>query len=463
MGDWDMNKVKNMMKDNSFIKGSFFILFNAALLYVMYFIIKNIGSISEKIFFAIDTLIAAFWPLIIGLVLAYLLNPLSEFIDDKLVTRLIRMPDDPIKAEKRQNLSHFISVILTILIVIAAIIAIIYGFTVLLIGKVVFSDLSTLIHDFMTAALSYENTLRNWIATNVPNDMLSERLSEAANMLIGWIRDNISFASVLGTFTNIGGSLLNVLIGVIVSIYLMKDKKFFLGLWRKFLHLTLPQKGNAIITETLSEVNDVLSKFIRGALLDALIIAILSSIGLTLMGLEAAVLIGVFAGICNVIPYFGPVLGMIPAFLMGLFTEGLWEGILAIIILFVIQQIDANFIYPRIVGSSTGLHPLMVLLAISVFGYFGGILGMLLAVPIAGIIQVFVVKWATEKEQKLSGKKDDAGAEAAGNAKATDVNAEADNAANTNTNANMNVDTDANETANPAKNTNAGAEADADA
>ncbi len=417
-----MNKVKDMMKDNSFIRGSFFILFNAALLYAMYFIIKNIGWISEKFFFAIDALIAAFWPLIIGLILAYLLNPLSEFIDDKLVTRLIRMPEDPIKAEKRQNLSHFISVVLTILIVIAAIIAIIYGFTVLLIGKVVFSDLSTLIHDFMTAALSYENTLRNWIATNVPNDMLSEKLGQAANMLIGWIGDNISFASVLGTFTNIGGSLLNVLIGVIVAIYLMKDKKFFLGLWRKFLHLTLPQKGNAIITETLSEVNDVLSKFIRGALLDALIIAILSSIGLTLMGLEAAVLIGVFAGICNVIPYFGPVLGMIPAFLMGLFTEGLWKGVLAIIILFVIQQIDANFIYPRIVGSSTGLHPLMVLLAISVFGYFGGILGMLLAVPIAGITQVFILKWATGKEQRISGKKGDTGA---GAGSGTSANADA--------------------------------------
>lgn len=135
--------------------------------------------------------------------------------------------------------------------------------------------------------------------------------------------------------------------------------------------------------------------------MDALIVSIMSSIGLSIMGLDAAVFIGIFAGIANVIPYFGPIIGMIPAFVMGLCTEGFWHGVLAVAILFAVQQIDCNLIYPKIVGTSTGLHPLMVLLAVSVFGYFGGILWMILAVPIAGIIQVFVVKWATQKEHKI--------------------------------------------------------------
>ncbi len=397
-----MNKFKEMMKDSAFIRGSFFILFNAVLLYILYAIIKNIGWVTDTVFGGVGILIEAFWPLIIGLILAYLLNPLSELIDTKLVAKMIRLPSDPIKAERREGLRRLVSVLFTVILVIAAIIALIYGFTVLLIGKVVFNDLSALMDNFMAAVISYEETFRNWIATNIPEGMLSEKLGELATFVIGWMGDNISVSNVITTFTNIGGSVIDIVIGIIISIYLMKDKKFFLGLWRKFLHLTLPQKGNAVITETLSEINDVLSKFIRGALLDALIIAILSSIGLSIMGLEAAVFIGVFAGICNVIPYFGPIIGMVPAFLMGLFTEGFWEGAIAVIILFVIQQIDANLIYPKIVGSSTGLHPLMVLLAVSVFGYFGGILGMLLAVPIAGIIQIFVVKWATSKEKKLA-------------------------------------------------------------
>lgn len=397
-----MNKLKEMMKDSTFVRGSFFIVFNAFLLYVLFSLIKNIGWVTGVLAHGLNLLVEAFWPLIIGLILAYLLNPLSEFIDNKLVNRLVKIPEDPIKAERRSNLSHFISVLLTIILVIIAVIAIIYGFAVLLIGKVIFNDLSSLMDAFKAAVISYEDAFRNWIATNVPDGMISEKLGDLATFIMGWISDNISVSSVITTFTNIGGSVIDIVIGIIISIYLMKDKKFFLGLWRKFLHLALPQKGNAVITETLNEVNGVLSKFIRGALLDALIIAILSSIGLSIMGLEAAVFIGIFAGICNVIPYFGPVIGMIPAFLMGLFTEGFWEGALAVIILFVIQQIDANLIYPKIVGSSTGLHPLMVLLAVSVFGYFGGILGMLLAVPIAGILQVFIVRWATSKEKKLA-------------------------------------------------------------
>lgn len=397
-----MNKFKEIMKDNSFIRGSFFILFNAVLLYILYAIIKNLGQVTDKLFDVLNTLVEAFWPLIIGLILAYLLNPLSEMIDNKLVARLIKLPDDPIKAERRQGLRRLISVLLTVILVIAAIIALIYGFTVLLIGKVVFNDLSALMDNFMAAVISYEDTFRNWIATNIPEGMLSEKLGEVATFIMGWLGNNFSVSNLITAFASIGGSVIDIVIGIIISIYLMKDKNFFLGLWRKFLHLTLPQKGNAVITETLSDINDVLSKFIRGALLDALFIAVLSSIGLSIMGLEAAVFIGVFAGICNVIPYFGPIIGMVPAFLMGLFTEGFWEGAIAVIILFAIQQIDSNLIYPKIVGSSTGLHPLMVLLAVSVFGYFGGILGMLLAVPIAGIIQVFVVKWATSKEKKLA-------------------------------------------------------------
>jgi predicted PurR-regulated permease PerM len=92
---------------------------------------------------------------------------------------------------------------------------------------------------------------------------------------------------------------------------------------------------------------------------------------------------------------------MVPAFLMGFCTDGLLQGVLAVVLLFVVQQIDANIIYPKVVGSSTGLHPLMVLLAVTVFGYFGGILGMLIAVPLAGILQVFIVKWAENKERKI--------------------------------------------------------------
>ena len=397
-----MNRLKQMTKDKNFIKWSAFIVINAALLCILFFVIRDIGSIASTLYGWLKILLDAFWPLILGLILAYLLDPLSELIDSKLMSKLIKLPDDPAKAEKRRNLRHLLSVILTYLIAIAAVIAIIFGFTVMIIGNINFSDLPGTFSDFANGFIHYETAFKNWIAGNVPAGMLSEKLTDITNAVMTWISENISASSVISFFTGISGSIVNIVVGIIISIYLMKDKQFFLGLWRKFLRLTLSEKHNAIISDAFAAVDGVFSKFIRGALLDALIIAILSSIGLSIMGLQGSVFIGIFAGIANVIPYFGPVIGMIPAFLMGLCTDGFWSGVLAVVILLVIQQIDCNLIYPKIVGTSTGLHPLMVLLAVSVFGYFGGILGMLLAVPIAGVIQVFVVKWAAKKEAKLA-------------------------------------------------------------
>lgn len=405
-----MKKYKEFMKERSFIRGSLFVVFNAFLLYVLYFVVKNFHLLATSVGHALSALASAFSPLLIGLVMAYLLNPLVSILDKKLMQKLmVRIPDDPVKAEKRKNLTRFISVLVTFLIVIAAIVAIIYGFAIMLLGQLVFTDLTTMFNSVIDTFLSYEVEMKQWIARNLPEGFVSDKLMEAANMIITWFSENFSASAAISAVSGTVGSVVNVVLGAIVSIYLLKDRDFFLGLWRKFLHLVLPQRANAAVTETLNEVNEVLSQFVRGALLDAVIVAILSSIALSVIGLDFAVFIGVFAGLANVIPYFGPFLGMIPAFIIGWLTEDLTQGVLAVILLVVVQQIDANIIYPKIVGSSTGLHPLLVLLAVSVFGYFGGIVGMLLAVPAAGIIQKFVVKWAYRKERKLEARMEASG------------------------------------------------------
>ena len=208
----------------------------------------------------------------------------------------------------------------------------------------------------------------------------------------------------MSAVTGLFGSIVNFVIGLIISIYLLIDKDFFKHLWNGFLDLVLPQKACSAINGTLTEINGVLSRFIRGVLIDTVIVATLSSIGLTIAGLEFAVFIGIFAGLCNIIPYFGPILGMVPAFLVGFITEGVWQGIIAVIILLVIQQIDGNLIYPKVVGSSTGLHPLFVLLAVSIGGYYAGIVGMVLAVPVAGVLQIFCYRWIAFQKKRKEGR-----------------------------------------------------------
>lgn len=131
--------------------------------------------------------------------------------------------------------------------------------------------------------------------------------------------------------------------------------------------MILNRKFTESQNEILGEINNVLTTFIKGALIDSLIVAFLSSLALSLVKVEYAVIIGIIGGLLNIIPYFGPFFGMVPAFLVALTTNGLGQAIIAVLALLGVQQIDSNYIYPKVVGSSTGLHPLFVLLSVSIF------------------------------------------------------------------------------------------------
>lgn len=397
-----MKRFKSLINEPSFIRSSLFIVFNAFLLYVLYFIIKNFDHIAIAGTNAIGQLIGALSPLFIGLIVAYLLDPLVTQIDQRMLQRALVKKQSTDKTKQRQSVTRILSILLTFIIVLAIIVLIIYGFTAMILGQFVFTDIFATAETLLQHLLSYETELKLWITQTFPDGYLSAKVMEAANIIIMWVTDNFSASSAVSAVTGAIGSIINFAIGLIISIYLLKDKDFFIRLWNRLLVLIIPEKASGIVNSTLHEIDNVISLFIRGALIDAVFVAILSSIGLSILGIEFSVFIGIFAGICNVIPYFGPVLGMIPAFIMGWLTGDFIHGLLAIVVLLIVQQIDSNIIYPKVVGSSTGLHPLAVLLAVSVFGYFGGILGMLLAVPSAGVIQIFIKKWVHRRESVLS-------------------------------------------------------------
>lgn len=391
------------MKEPSFTRSSLFIVFNAFLLYVLYFIIKNFDVIAVTGSKAIGSVLAALSPLFIGLIVAYLLDPLVTRIDKRLLQRALAVQGkEGSKKIKRESLCRLLAILITFLIAIAAIALIIYGFAVMLLGQFVFTDIDTMFASLYDQIMSYEEEFRHWVANKLPDGFISEKITELVSLIVVWVSDNFSASATIAAVSGAVGSIINFVIGLIISIYLLKDKEVFINIWKKFLNLIMPDRYANTINNTLNEVDDVISLFIRGAMLDAVFVAILSSIGLSILGLEFSVFIGVFAGICNVIPYFGPVLGMVPAFIIGWLTEDFMQGLLAIVILLVVQQIDSNIIYPKVVGSSTGLHPLAVLLSVSIFGYFGGILGMLLAVPTAGVLAIFIKKWICRREEKIA-------------------------------------------------------------
>ncbi len=395
-----MQKYKEYMKNRTFTQLSFFIVFTATLLYIAYFIVKNFNTIAKIGLDGAISIIGAFSPLWIGLILAYLLNPLVDSIDQKLLQKLLRKKPNAKQSGSPIKKYRIASIVITYLSIILVFIGLIYGFAALIMGRIVFTSIPNLLDSVVGFITTYESEFQSW-SSHLPSGVFSDYINNLANTFISWLSANFSPTGLINHIASLGSGVFNFGIGIVVSIYLLADKSFFIGIWNKLISLLFP-KRYVVINDNFHEINNVLSRFVRGIPLDAFLVGILSSIGLSIMGLKFAVFIGIFAGVSNVIPYFGPLLGMIPAFFVGIFTENIFTGIIAVLVLFGVQQIDANIIYPRVVGSSTGLKPLFVLLAVSIGGHYQGILGMIIAVPIASIIQVFTRKWAKKREQVIA-------------------------------------------------------------
>ncbi len=143
-------------------------------------------------------------------------------------------------------------------------------------------------------------------------------------------------------------------------------------------------------TGTFLKIDSVCRLYIRGQLLVTLTVGILLGIGFSILGFEAAILLGLIAGVFNLIPYFGPVLGAVPAIIIALLKSPLM-AIYVILLFFLVNQLEVMFLTPRIIGGNLGLHPVTIIYIILIGGRIGGLLGMILAVPL-GAIAIILIK-----------------------------------------------------------------------
>lgn len=383
-------RFREFFSDWRYLKLSFYIAFTAALLYILYFSIKNIDRVAETVAGGLGSIGAALSPLFVGLVLAYLVSPLVDLLDQRVMARLwFRLPSLPRKKERSLHRRRMVSVLVTFLLLLVLALLIVYAFAFLIVGRLVFDSLTGMLASIAGYFSQYEQAFQDFLL-RLPDSGLEQQVKALFDDIARWISEHFSADSVFGAMANIGISLMNTFLGIVVAVYLVKDKEFFLGLWDRLVDGLLPARRANGLRTVLSDVDQVFSRFLRGQLLDALIVAIFASIVLTVIRLDFAVLLGCFAGLTNVIPYFGPVFGAIPAVIVALLTGGVAKALLTIVAFVVIQQIDSNIIYPKVVGSSTGLHPVFVLLSVTFGGYFWGIAGMVLAVPVAGCLKLFL-------------------------------------------------------------------------
>lgn len=169
----------------------------------------------------------------------------------------------------------------------------------------------------------------------------------------------------------------------IISFYLLKDKEIL----QKFFWQLLPLRHKNEEKAFLGELHQVAMNFLQGSLLVGSIVGLLTAIGLWLTGIDFALIFGLIAGICNIIPYFGPIIGAVPAVVFAFF-QAPGKALLAVVVMVIVQQVESHFITPKIMGDKLGLHPVVVMFALLAGGKLIGFWGLILAVPLAGMLKI---------------------------------------------------------------------------
>jgi len=379
--------------DRKYLKYVLYVALTATLIFISYNVVFNFGEFLSTIVNVIKAILSIISPLIIGIIIAYLLYPLSKCIDVFLIKRL-----------KLKFKTHLLSILLTYLVVILLFIILISSIYAMIGGQISGNENLSVMFTTIGSYIKRYNEFFDFINKRITESGLSGDIKGYLSKVITQIAPylSVSIGSIIKLSAGIGSSIINTFIGLFISFYLIKDYGYFKKLYLDYVSLTMKESKFKSINNTALEINHIVSKFIRGQLLVGLIVGLISSVGLFFIGIDFAFLIGFTAGIANVIPYVGPIIGCIPAIIVGLLSPNPMMALWAVILLLAIQQLDGAVISPKIVGDSMGLHPIFVIMAITIGGTIAGILGMLLSVPIAGIIKLFLIKIITKHNQNAN-------------------------------------------------------------
>ncbi|MCK8061187.1 MULTISPECIES: AI-2E family transporter [unclassified Fusibacter] len=220
------------------------------------------------------------------------------------------------------------------------------------------------------------------------------RMAEIVTTVSNFIVSNLT-----QIFINITSTFMNVFFGIIISVYMLLDKHKVLQLFKNVTRSIFGKEKSERIIFHASEVNTVFSHFLTGLLVEAFIVGILAYLGLSVMGVRFALILGLIIMSTNVIPYIGPFIGAIPAVTVTLMYDPI-KALWVVVFIVILQQFDGNFIGPRVMGNYIGLDPIWIILSITIGGGLWGVLGILLAIPTGAIIKITLSRMITKYDEK---------------------------------------------------------------
>lgn len=201
-------------------------------------------------------------------------------------------------------------------------------------------------------------------------------------------------------------TIFDIFVTIVVSIYLLGERSQIVEFAKRLCGAVFKVNIYKTIGKYFRESNEIFFRFVSSQILDAIIVGILTSIAMSILGVRYAILLGFIIGLFNLIPYLGAIIAIALSIIITIFTGGISQAIWMAIVVIILQQIDANIINPKIIGSSLEISPILIIFSVTVIGSYFGIMGMFLAVPIVAVIKLIINDYIKYKENIKENSKD---------------------------------------------------------
>lgn len=341
---------------------------------VLYFALLRFDAVASAVGMIVDVM----KPVLYGFAIAFLLNPIVKKVDEKLGPIL----KEKMEPERAQKLSRTAGIILAMLFLIVLISAL---FNMLI------PELYKSIRDMLIALPGQLTQASNNIQEFLEKDttmgiVVKNALEQATEVFENWVRTdfmgqmNTLVSNVTVGVVNVVGEVFNLVLGLIVSVYVLFGKERFSKHAKKLTYAFCSTSHANMILHLTKKSNQIFGGFIIGKIIDSVIIGILCFICLSVMKMPYTLLVSVIVGVTNIIPFFGPFIGAIPSAILIILASPM-KGVYFIIFVLILQQVDGNIIGPKILGDTTGVSAFGVIFSILIGGGLFGFVGMIIAVP----------------------------------------------------------------------------------
>lgn len=330
----------------------------------------------------IGKIMAMLSPFLIGIFIAYLMNPLVKLIDKNIFIKIFKIK----KASVRKALSILFSYVIVFGII---------TFCISVIIPEIYSSLKNIYENIQDEYDKFIFFLDDLSAKHPDWDIsyVTNVAKENSSNIIAFVQGSLDkvLPIIYNTSISVISWTLNIIIAIMVSCYMLIDKDRLLLNFKKLIYAVMKKEKADSFSNTLKESNKIFGNFLIGKTIDSTIIGFLCFLFMNMLSLKYTMLISVIVGVTNMIPYFGPFIGAVPGILILLTVNWKYALIFGILIL-VLQQFDGLYLGPKILGESTGLRPVWIIFAITVGGWLCGPIGMFLGVPVVAVIAYLIDK-----------------------------------------------------------------------